>query len=67
MQSQGIVIEIFEHKGRRLIAFPTHAGLFTTPPGDDELAAMIRASFEQEKEISFEFDKELTILRIWWT
>ena len=62
MKSRGVVREIFQHKGKTLIAFPTHDGLFKVEDG--RLLEILRKAHEEKREISFTFDAELKILAI---
>lgn len=64
LRSKGIVQDIKSHKGRLLIAFPQHDGLFKLPPGRDDLMARITESRDKHEEIAFTFDGELTIVSI---
>ena len=64
MRSQGAVMNLVEKKGELLIAFPTHDGIFRLPPGREDLLARIRRSYENQENIVFTFDGELTIVSI---
>ena len=63
-RSEGTVREIITHKGKLLVAFPQHDGLFKLPPGRDDLMARITDSRDKQQKIAFIYDGELTIVSI---
>jgi hypothetical protein len=62
LRSKGVVLEFIEHKGKTLIAFPTHDGLFKVD--DPELLEVLRKAHAEGREVSFTFDPTLKILSI---
>jgi hypothetical protein len=62
MKSKGAVHEIFNDKGKFLIAFLPHDGIFHTD--DPALQKIIRRAHQDGREISFTFDPTLKIISI---
>ena len=62
LKSRGVVLEIIQHRGKTLIAFPNHDGLFRVE--DRGLLEILRQAQAEKREISFTFDAELKILSI---
>jgi hypothetical protein len=64
MKSSGVVIDIIEKRGRTLVCFSSHDGVFTLPPGNEVFYAKVTQSLANQKEISFTYDGELNFLSI---
>ena len=66
VESKGIVQKVIDKNGEFLVAFPDHDGYFQVPESSlaPELKEKIFSSQNDEKEITFVFDKELNILKI---
>ncbi len=66
IESKGIVRRTIEEKEGLLVSFINHDGYFLLPPSEeaDDLKKKILQSQEDKKEISFVFDKKLTILKV---
>ena len=62
LHSKGAVHEILNDKGKFLIAFLPHDGIFHTD--DQALQKIIRQAHHDGREISFTFDRDLKILSI---
>ena len=62
LQSKGAVREIFPYKGKILIAFPKHDGLFHVD--GQHLLDVMRQAHAEGREVSFTFDASLKILSI---
>lgn len=61
-ESRGKVRAIIEEEGKFLVSFTGHDGYFNTP--DLRLRQLLAEAHEEEKEISFTYDRNLTILEI---
>jgi archaeosine-15-forming tRNA-guanine transglycosylase len=64
LRSEGVVREIMTHKGKLMISFPQHDGIFTLPVDRPDLLARITESHDKQEKIAFTFDGELTIVSI---
>ncbi len=62
LKSEGKIHEILNKKGKFLVAFLTHDGIFHTD--DRALQERIRQAHQDGREVSFTFDRDLKILSI---
>jgi hypothetical protein len=62
LKSKGKIHEILNEKGNWLVAFLQHDGIFHTD--DPALQERIREAHQDGREISFTFDRNLTIISI---
>jgi len=64
IKSKGVVIDIIEKKGKTLVCFSSHDGVFKLPPGNEVFFDKVSQSCAKSKEISFSFDREMNLVEI---
>lgn len=64
LKSKGVVMDVIEKKGRTLVCFLNHDGVFKLPPGNEVFYNKVSKSLAEKKEISFTYDGELNFLSI---
>jgi len=67
LESKGVIRRIIEEDGTLLVSFPNHDGYFRVSDSArmPELKEQILKAHRDNEEISFTFDKNLNILKIW--
>ena len=65
MESRDIVRRTIQEDGELLVSFHTHDGYFRVPASAKELKQRILRAERDKEKISFSFDRDLNILKIW--
>jgi hypothetical protein len=65
MESKDVVRRTIEEDGKLLVSFRTHDGYFRVPNSAKQLKQRILRAERDQEEISFTFDRDLNILKIY--